>query len=228
MGIAIKNEVGKIIKLAGIVQNISDIRRNEEIHYKTVRELKDRNKFIEAIIENLPIGVAVYKLSTKERTIENKAYSSIYGLKNKKGDFESEIVNKIELEQVFTKAVKEQIKDDIDSGDKSKMIWDGLKITTEDGEQKILNVKSIPLFEQDLIISTVIDDTERVRAAALIKESNQRFEYVVKATSQIIWEWDLIKDEFIISDIFKKQTDSVKGESWCRQSAHLPCPPKPP
>ena len=204
MGIAIKNEVGKIIKLAGIVQNISDIRRNEEIHYKTVRELKDRNKFIEAIIENLPIGVAVYKLSTKERTIENKAYSSIYGLKNKKGDFESEIVNKIELEQVFTKAVKEQIKDDIDSGDKSKMIWDGLKITTEDGEQKILNVKSIPLFEQDLIISTVIDDTERVRAAALIKESNQRFEYVVKATSQIIWEWDLIKDEFIISDIFKK------------------------
>jgi PAS domain S-box-containing protein len=40
------------------------------------------------------------------------------------------------------------------------------------------------------------DITERKKAELEIKESNERFELVVNATNDIIWDWDIITDKF--------------------------------
>ncbi|NEU08969.1 PAS domain S-box protein [Flavihumibacter sp. R14] len=46
------------------------------------------------------------------------------------------------------------------------------------------------------LIGSVNDITSTKEAAEIVYKSNERFEYVTKATSEAIWDWDLISDEF--------------------------------
>jgi hypothetical protein len=41
------------------------------------------------------------------------------------------------------------------------MHWENVHITTRSGEKKVVNILGIPLVEQDMLISTVQDVTER-------------------------------------------------------------------
>jgi PAS domain S-box-containing protein len=62
---------------------------------------------------------------------------------------------------------------------------------------------SIIVFEDlELCFSSSIDVTEKLGAEKEIKESNQRYEYATLATSDVIWEADLLKKEIFISKNF--------------------------
>ncbi|MFP5039631.1 PAS domain S-box protein [Parasediminibacterium sp. JCM 36343] len=56
--------------------------------------------------------------------------------------------------------------------------------------------ENTPVFDDNgnvaLILNTVTDVTEKEIALQLTKESKQRYEYVTKATSSAIWDWDLV------------------------------------
>jgi PAS domain S-box-containing protein len=53
------------------------------------------------------------------------------------------------------------------------------------------------------LIGSVNDITSTKEAAVTIYKSNERFEYVTKATSEAIWDWDLITNEFYRGNGFK-------------------------
>ncbi len=61
------------------------------------------------------------------------------------------------------------------------------------------------------------DITENKKAKKLIEESNERFEYVTKATFDAIWDWNLEEDKIFWGDGFEKifgyKTSQLKDDS---------------
>lgn len=58
-----------------------------------------------------------------------------------------------------------------------------------------------PLSEGVLILS--MDESERLNTEKLLKESNERFRFVTKATFDAIWDWDLKKDTLFWGEGFR-------------------------
>ena len=88
----------------------------------------------------------------------------------------------------------QQIRDGIQSGDPSRLNWKNMVTTTQIGEERIISGKNIPHPELDLLISTVIDDTDRYWAEHALRTSNDRFHLATQATSDAIWDWDITRD----------------------------------
>jgi signal transduction histidine kinase len=49
---------------------------------------------------------------------------------------------------------------DIQSGDKERMHWENIFITSKEGNKKVINAVNIPLFDQNTMVSTVTDITD--------------------------------------------------------------------
>ena len=64
-------------------------------------------------------------------------------------------------DQKYRTVIKKRALRDISTGDPAKMVWRNLLPTTQHGEQRVVTVRGIPLFEQNLIIITAQDITEK-------------------------------------------------------------------
>ncbi len=154
-------------------------------------ELKEQNQFITTAIDNLPVGIALRDIKTGVFTLINKNFTEIYGWpKEDLIDVETFFKN-VYPKDSYRKDIQNQIYKDIASKDTKRMNWEGLQITTKKGEKRFTNAKNIPLYEQNIMISTVLDVTEKVLAEEELQKSNERYEYVTKATFDAIWDWDL-------------------------------------
>ncbi len=169
---------------------VQDITREKTIE----KELLERNSFIESTLRNLSMGIAVNKISTGEATYINPAFSHIYGWPAETfKDIES-FFEKIYPNKEYREYITQRIKEDIQSGDPARMEWKNIPITTQDGKERIVYAKNIPLPEQDLIISTVMDETDRYWAEHSLVTSNERFHLATQAVSDAIWDWDIKKN----------------------------------
>lgn len=186
----------KPIRLEGTVQDITEQKL-------AIIELEEQNNFIKTALENLPIGIAVNKIDDGSVTLINKTFSEIYGWpENELKDIES-FFEKVYPDPVYRKQIKNQIISDLQSGEQNRMNWEGVKITTKDGKQRIVNAKNIPLYDQNLMISSVLDVTEKALAEEQLLISNERYEYVTKATYDAIWDWDFKTGHLYWGDGFK-------------------------
>ena len=181
------------------------------------KELEQRNEYIDATINNLPIGVATHTISEGKTTLTNSKYEEIHGWPKSSFDTVDEFFERVLPDEEYRKHIKDRILQDMESGDPERMQWDGIEITTQSGHKKIINAKNIPLFEQDLTISTIVDVTaekeseeEKIRLLESISDaffsidSNWRFTYVnseaehllQKENSEMIGQnmWDVFDD----------------------------------
>jgi len=124
-------------------------------------ELRKRKKFIETILDNLPIGLAVHTLDSGAVHYMNAEFTHIYGWpKDALTSFDA-FFDHVYPDPKYRKVIKKRVLRDIATRDPEKMIWKNLLPTTQSGEQRIVTVRGIPLFEQNLIISTAQDITEK-------------------------------------------------------------------
>lgn len=127
-------------------------------------ELKARNDFIETIMDNLPIGLAVYTISDGVVNYMNSKFAHIYGWpKDVLVSFDA-IFDHCYPDPSYRKIIRNTILNDIATRDPSKMIWENILPTAQNGEQRVVTAVNIPLFDQDLMISTAQDVTEKYKA----------------------------------------------------------------
>ena len=196
-GEAIQDENGEIVLFRGTAQEIT---KEKEIEL----ELRDRNLFIESTLNNLPLGIAVNKISDGEATYINKAFEDIYGWSKSKLLSVDDFFINVYPNPEYRNWIKTKITEDIVTEDPERMSWEGIFINTQDGREKIINAKNIPLPDLNLMISTVTDDTDRYLAEQALKISNDRFTLVSEAVSDAIWDWDLEEDKIFLGQGFNR------------------------
>lgn len=130
---------------------------------KISNELIKRNSFIQTIIDNIPLGIAVNRFDKGYAKYVYKQYEEIYGWPKKEITYVSNFYEKIYPDKDYRKEILGKIMKDIEKGDPSKMRWKNIEIITQTGEKRIIRTQNIPLFEQNLMISTVQDETEKSR-----------------------------------------------------------------
>ncbi|WP_198673009.1 PAS domain-containing protein [Algoriphagus litoralis] len=175
------------INFRGTVQDIT-VEKNYE------KQLIERNQFIETLLQHLPTGLAVNNIQTGEATYINPAFAEIYGWPADDIREISTFLEKIYPDPEFHAFISSQILSDIQSRDPERMVWKHIPIVTQNGEKRIITAKNIPLFDQNLMISTVMDDTDAYWADHSLRVSNERFHLAAQTVSDAIWDWDLTQN----------------------------------
>jgi PAS domain S-box-containing protein len=150
----------EIVGIACFGADITEKRKMvEELKIKN-EELMDKNTFIQTILDNLPIGLALNKFDEGKAMYMNKRFEEIYGWTLAEITSIMTFFEKVYPDEDYRNQVIGRIMTDINSKDQSKMHWENISITRKDGAKRIVNAVNIPLIEQNTMVSTVMDITE--------------------------------------------------------------------
>lgn len=123
-------------------------------------ELVARNKFIQTILDNLPIGVSLNQIDDGTATYMNRKFMEIYGWSSSEVTSVSSFFEHVYPDADYREALMKQIIGDIQSGDPDRMHWENIFVTRKDGSRRVVNAVNIPLPEQNMMVSTVSDITD--------------------------------------------------------------------
>lgn len=165
--------------LRGLMFDITDKKKAE-------LELLEKTHFIETVMDNLPIGVALNKADDGTAIYMNRRFEEIYGWSGDEIKGVNDFFEKVYPDEGYRKRIMSVIIEDISSGDSSRMHWENNIITKKDGSNAIVNAVNIPLPEQNIMVSTVMDVTAE----------RKLYDQVVKARDKAE-ESDRLKSAFL-------------------------------
>lgn len=194
---------GKCTKLTGSIQDIHE-KKTSEI------ELDKRRSFIETTLDNLPIGISVHRIDDGKSTLVNKQFSDIYGWPANEMRDVDQFFKNVYPNTDYREKVKNRILTDMQSGDPDKMQWMAIQITTKSGEKRIINAKNIPLPDQNLMISTVVDVTKEKKAE---RERVRILESISDAFFAIDKNWNITYFNREAENQLKTSSDEIIGKN---------------
>ena len=167
---------GKIIGVTSIGADITEQRQAEE-------NLKRQNVFIQTILDNLPIGLAVNTIDDGKTTYMNRKFEEIYGWPFESLQSVSDFFKYVFPDPEYRKIIENRVMNDIGSGDPERMEWDDIEATGQNGTKHIISAKNIPLPDQNIMISTVQDITAEKHAE---REKQRHREELQQLSTQLI------------------------------------------
>ncbi len=185
-GQAIFDEQGKPVRMVGCIRDITERKRAEEIISESEQRFRD-------FFEKTPIGLHIF--APDQIIIDiNDAELEMIGYRRE------EIVGKKTWQDIVIPAQRESFQEhwqEITTKGQIRDIEYTLVHKRGYHIDVILNASS-RFNENGNLINTrgsVLNITERKRAEEALRESEQRFDLAVRATSDGIWEWDILTDE---------------------------------
>jgi diguanylate cyclase (GGDEF)-like protein/PAS domain S-box-containing protein len=164
----------------GVVAALLDVAERD---HSLERELRRRNRFIETILDNLPIGLAVNALDLTKVGYVNARFQEIYGnwveggLRDAESFFERICPDARDRERILREANGAGGADEY-----RRLQWDDIRVTGRDGVSRIVQASNIPLPEHGLMISTVQDVTDRKLAEEALRESERRYQIMAESS----------------------------------------------
>lgn len=185
-----------------IVLNAEPVMLNNEMHVviafnditerkENEIELAERNVFIQTVMDNLPIGIALNKLEEGRATYLNKKFEEIYGWPKEDLKSVEDFFNKVYPDKEYREKLIKRISEDIASEDNERMVWDDIIATGKDGKKKIIKAANIPMPDQNVMISTVMDMTKQKKAERALIESERKYRTIFEQAPYIIVSLDL-------------------------------------
>lgn len=179
--------------VGGVVNNFKDITDAVNLENKKNElsdELKKRNSFIESVLYNLPIGIVVNNIKNKEVTFVNRQFREIFGLDVAEIAIEDIPGNRNLKSEHGSNEILSRIDSMLDYPVDGIVKWDKLEVATKNGKQRFVNVKSMTLEGQGLLISTILDVTRESQQAGEIQLAKANYESLINGTSDLIWSID--------------------------------------
>jgi PAS domain S-box-containing protein len=148
-------------------------------------------------LNNLPIGLAVNNITDGKTIYLNDKFEEIYGWpKNAFVDVDNFFLH-VYPDPVQRKEIRKAIMRDIASGDPSRMRWEKTAVTNQRGETKFVTAVNIPLFDQDLMISTAQDVSAQISGEKALAESEKRFKRLVESVTDYIYTVKVDNGRFV-------------------------------
>ncbi|REL29140.1 PAS domain S-box protein [Rhodohalobacter sp. SW132] len=181
--------------------------RNGTEKVEAERELRERREFIETTLENLPIGIAVNTVSDGSTQLINKKFSEIYGWPQEKLQNVEMFFERVYPDPEYREEIQKMVLAGINTGKPEKMVWDNIEITTQKGEKKNITARNIPIPDQGLMISTVLDITKQ-------KEYERELESSVKEKEVLLAEiHHRVKNNLaVVSSLMQMQVFKAEDE----------------
>jgi PAS domain S-box-containing protein len=180
----LRDENGTPTGMWAFVRDITERKRAAEA-------LRQRNRYIETIMEQAPIGFAVHTVDDGVGRFVSARYDQIYGVPRGTIDSHKTFFEKVwPHDPVLREQIRRRVVADMESGDPSRMHWENIPVPTATGEIRYINAMNIPVPEQNLMISTVQDITNQVKAQESLRESEERFRQITETVSDFVWEVD--------------------------------------
>jgi len=161
-------------------------------------ELKKQQKLIYTVLEKLPIGIAVNTIYPKENVeLISDNFAKIYEVKKESLPSVSSFWEEVYEDKEFREKIRSKILSDIESGDPERMQWHDIPITRNGRIVKYVSAQTIPLKDHNVVISTVMDVTERKKTEktkqVLLQIANEilhnfKLEDFIKAVEQQLSE----------------------------------------
>ncbi|MDD3520459.1 MAG: HD domain-containing protein, partial [Actinomycetota bacterium] len=147
------------------------------------KKLKNTNFLLTEIFKKIPIGIATNRISDGKNLYVNKKCEEIYGWPRKYMKDLNTFFKNIYPDDDYRNKIKNRILNDIASSDEKRMKWDDIKITRKNGEIAYVDALNIPIYEQDLMVSTVVDVTDTHKQ---IEKITGLFNQTINAMSAIL------------------------------------------
>jgi len=179
VGQPVYDDCNKVIAIQGYYQDITE-------RQKYIDEIEKKNRFIQTVLDNLPIAVALNRFDEEEINYTNKKFEEIYGWKHSEIKKNNDFFNKVYPDKKYRNKIKALVKAGIESNNPESMRWNGITITQSDGSKRIINASNIPIYEQNQMVSTAVDVTE-------VKEYEQQLIYAKEKAE----ESDNLKTAFL-------------------------------
>ncbi|MDZ7665531.1 MAG: PAS domain S-box protein [Desulfotignum sp.] len=160
--------VGKfILDDAGNPKEILFSSRDVTERKQAIEELKEREAFIKATLDNLPVGVAVNSVDPKVNfTYMNENFATFYRTTREALAAPNDFWEVVYTDATFREEIKKRVIEDCASNDPERMCWEDVPISRPGKKPFYITAKNIPLPERNLMVSTVWDVTERKLAEA--------------------------------------------------------------
>jgi PAS domain S-box-containing protein len=189
---------------------------NQDITERKTAEkaLQETNKFLEKIMNSTTNGIFVLDLEGKFINV-NQTSSNISGYSSNEliGQPFSIILAPKILPEINEQFLKVAVHGDTVSQYETEII-------RKDGSEAIVTFSIAPMLDGDMIVSvvgTAEDITERKRAEAALKQSQQRYESLVHSIDGVVWEADAKTFQFTF---VSQQAEKFLGypiENWLNQ-----------
>ncbi len=175
-------------------------------------ELEERNEFIELILENLPIGVAVHSLEHPNTQFMNRRFAEIHDwnddvLNNRHRYFSHAFVNQQTGQSIMNQTFTEPPPDK-----PANLRWNNIEIQTEDQQHKRIDMECIMLERQNVAIFTVEDITDRIQR----EEERIRLVTAINQAAESIYITDMNGITHFVNPAFEVLTgfsrDEILGE----------------
>ncbi len=181
--------------------------------------LNEINKQLKKAQKIAKLGYWKHNLDNDSLTWSNEIYNILELDKNNttaSSDLFFEMVHPDDKQQFLEKSNKAKAENCIANIEHRILLPDGrikwIEITT--GTQYV-NLKNERVRE-----CVVQDITNKKQQSFLVKESNDRFKLATKATSDIIWDWDMVKNRVLFGENFKElingdfDDEKIKSEDF--------------
>lgn len=156
-------------------QDVTKRKRAEKV-------LRERNEFIETVMDNLPIGVGVVRIHDKRLIYFNKNVEDIVGWPKEVIFNQEYFWEKAFPDPEYRKQLREEMFSDWQGGGRAREYH----ITKSSGEIAEVVSYDILMPEKDLIVVSTMDITERKKAEEEIRELNRDLEArVVERTREL-------------------------------------------
>jgi PAS domain S-box-containing protein len=174
--------------------------------------LKKKNTFIQTVLDNIPIGIALATIEG-QNFYANKKFEEIYGWPAEELNDIPNFFQKVYPDKNYRNEIMTRVMSDIQSGDSSIMHWENCLVTHKDGSEHFINAVNIPLYDQDTMVATVMDITENKKAADALRLSEEKFRRVIDNVDEIIYSVSFENGSSMNGDVsfVSKQTEKILG-----------------
>jgi PAS domain S-box-containing protein len=155
-------------------RDVTDRKRAEEA-------LRQRNQYIETVLEQAPIGFAVHTIDDGVARFVSARFEEIYGVQRGALDSHYTFFDKIWPNHPDLRdEIRQRVVADMAPGDAHRMRWENIPVPLCSGETRYITAINIPVLDQNLMVSTVQDVTEKVRAEEELRRHQEHLEELVR------------------------------------------------